>query len=68
MTELFKSEPARSKVREWHDKFRARVVGQPVSREVETRFGKTHVLVAAPRTRRRSSRCTARSPARRSRS
>lgn len=48
MSELFKNEPARAKVREWHDKFRARVVGQPVSREVETRFGKTHVLVAGP--------------------
>lgn len=48
MTELFKSETARTKVREWHDKFRARVVGQPVSREVDTRFGKTHVLVAGP--------------------
>lgn len=48
MSELFKSDAAKAKVRGWHERFRARVKAPVTSREVQTRFGRTHVLVAGP--------------------
>lgn len=48
MSELFKSETAKSKVHAWHERFRARVKAPTTSREVTTRFGRTHVLIAGP--------------------
>lgn len=48
MSELFKNEAGKAKVRAWHERFRARLSTPTVSREVTTRFGQTHALLAGP--------------------
>ena len=51
MTELFKDESARQKIRTWHDRFKARIPQPTESRTLDTTFGKTHVLSAGPQSR-----------------
>jgi 2-hydroxy-6-oxonona-2,4-dienedioate hydrolase len=45
---LFKNEASKAVVLEWFEKFRARIPTATQSREVQTRFGLTHVLVGGP--------------------
>lgn len=46
MSSLFRDEASKAKVRAWHDRFRAKLRCATTSREVPTRFGKTHLLQA----------------------
>ncbi|MFO0599959.1 MAG: alpha/beta hydrolase [Myxococcaceae bacterium] len=48
MSELFKSDEARERVRRWHHVFRESLGVTATAREVETSFGTTHLLVAGP--------------------
>lgn len=45
---MCKSEEAKAKVAAWFDRFRARLKVPTESREVQTSFGNTHVLVGGP--------------------
>lgn len=48
MSELFKSPAAAQTVRDWHQRFRARLPPPVTQRDLTTRFGQTQVLVAGP--------------------
>lgn len=48
MTTIFKGEEERAKLVGWFERFRARLKVPTETRMVETRFGKTHVLVGGP--------------------
>lgn len=45
MSSLFKTPEGKTALLGWYDRFRARVPADTTTREVETRYGKTHVLV-----------------------
>lgn len=48
MSVMFKDEDARESIRRWHQRFRDTLTTPTASREIETRFGATHVLIGGP--------------------
>ncbi len=46
---VFKSEASREQLAAWYPRFRAKIPGELEERDIETRFGRTHVLFAGPK-------------------
>lgn len=49
MKPIFKDDKGRDTIRDWYERFHARIQAPTDSRNVETRFGETHVLSAGAR-------------------
>jgi len=48
MSVIFRTEAGRARVREWHERFRAKLKTPVEARTVPTAFGETHLLVGGP--------------------